>query len=175
MKFIMLCGLPGTGKSTWVNQNFCEEHHNANVSGSLSFFVLSSNTYVISTDEAIEAIGRQYDLSYNEIFGDISYAFAERMIHKIAKILFDRKNIVIWDQTNLTVKSRKRKLDMVPEGYLKKAVIFNTPADHWERLNKRAEEQGKVIPASVIDQMQGKFRRPTLAEGFDVIEEVTME
>jgi len=160
--FIMLCGLPGTGKSTWVNTEatLLDDEF--------------ENTYIVSSDNLLEMVGREYDLSYNQLFGDVSYMAIERMMYKVANKLFERRNNVIWDQTNLSVKSRKRKIDMVPEGYYKVAVVFNEPADHMERLNKRALAEEKVIPEFVIDNMKRMFVKPTKEEGFDDVIEVTM-
>ena len=91
----MLIGLPGSGKTYWVaNRGF--------------YF----NTVVVSTDDIIETIGRQVGMTYNEMFNDITYSFAEKMMMHIAKFNINLGKNIIWDQTNLTVKTRKRKLDM---------------------------------------------------------------
>ncbi len=160
--FIMLCGVPGTGKSTWVKNEatlLADEE---------------SNTYTVSSDNLLEMIGDEYDMTYNQLFGDVTYMALERMMYKIAKKLFERNNNVIWDQTNLSVKSRARKLAMVPEGYYKVAIIFNEPVDHLHRLSKRAIAQEKVIPEHVLANMKRMFVKPTKAEGFDDVIEVTM-
>lgn len=160
-KFYMMCGVPGVGKTTWIDENFGKT---------------LDDCYVLSTDALIEAIAFGYDLTYNDLFGDVSYSFAEKMMHNVANKIFARgDNPIIWDQTNLTVRSRNRKLALVPEDYYKTAVVFNVPSDHARRLAVRAEREGKFIPQDVLDRMLGSFERPTLAEGFDAITEVTME
>lgn len=155
-RFIMTCGLPGTGKSTWARKKYHTE-----------------NDYFISSDDYMELLADGYNLTYNDVFNDITYAFCERMMYSLAKMCFDRNRKVIWDQTNLTVKSRKRKLDIVPPNYIKTAIVFNVPPDHIQRLNDRAKTQGKVIPLDVIERMAARFVRPSFAEGFDEIVEVT--
>lgn len=163
--FIMLCGVPGVGKTTWID-NFLDEN----------FFDGNRNDwYIISTDNIIEIIADGHNFTYNEVFGDITYSFGERLMHKLAKMHFTRGDNVIWDQTNLNIKTRAKKLALVPSHYHKTAVVFNIPHDHADRLQKRANMEKKFIPVDVLDKMIGRFERPTVAEGFDKILEVTVQ
>lgn len=147
----MLVGLPGCGKSTWVKNYFTEA------------------VPVISTDWIVEVIADRYGMTYNDVFGDITYNFAERMMHKIALDLVARGDrTIVWDQTNLTIGSRAKKLAMFPD-YSKIAVVVSTPDDHAQRLASRT---GKDIPANVLTSMASKYQKPSFAEGFDVILEV---
>lgn len=147
----ILVGLPGCGKSTWVQNYFTEA------------------VPVISTDWIMEMIADKYGMTYNDVFGDFTYNFAERMMHKIARQLVERGDrTVVWDQTNLTVSSRAKKLAMFP-GYSKVAVIVHPPEDHAARLASRV---GKHIPERVLASMASKYQKPSFAEGFDVILEV---
>ncbi len=77
----------------------------------------------------------------------------------------EQKRNIIWDQTNLTVKSRSKKLDMIPSSYKKICVDFPIPSD-WE---KRLDRPGKVIPTNVRDRMKKMYDNPSLSEGFDEI------
>jgi predicted kinase len=76
---------------------------------------------------------------------------------------------VVWDQTNLTPKSRKSKLAMVPDHYKKIAVVFQTPeAAEWQRrLDSRP---GKSIPQNILMGMASSMQMPGPDEGFDSIE-----
>jgi predicted kinase len=155
--FYMMCGLPGTGKSTWI-QNFRELNN---------LYGPTLNIQIISTDNIIESIASQHNLTYNEIFGDITYSFAEKMMYKIADLTFksNEYDVVIWDQTNLTVGTRAKKLKLVPTEYKKIAVYFSIPETWEERLNR----PGKTIPKNVIDNMKKNLQIPELSEGFDKI------
>lgn len=153
--FYMLCGVPGSGKTTWVNQLYKDYSTSA---------VIRS----LSTDDIIDDIGRRYGLTYNEVFGDITYSFAEKIINKLAPTVFERADIVIWDQTNLTVKSRAKKLLMVPSNFQKIAIVFEVP-EH-EELHKRLNNRpGKSIPNKVLNNMIGSYIHPTKTEGFSEI------
>jgi len=162
----MLVGLPGTGKSTWTDRfkrKYREEQSD------LSFKTnqpLEWNLSVISTDDIIQLIADQHRLTYNQIFDNLTYSFAEKLSHKLARFAFERNDVVIWDQTNLSYKSRGKKLEMVPKTYKKTAVSFGIPVDWKERLESR---QGKVIPNDVLNGMMRSYDPPMLSEGFDDI------
>lgn len=164
--FYMTVGLPGVGKSTWTNK-FKRMNHNY-----LTFDFLNKNLpfqenlTIISTDNIIENIAKEYRLTYNDVFDDITYSFAEKMSHKLAKFAFARNDIVIWDQTNLTIKSRAKKLALVPAHYKKICVSFGVPDDLSERLQSRP---GKIIPEHVMKNMIRYYQAPTTTEGFDDI------
>jgi predicted kinase len=147
-EFYMLVGLPGTGKSTFCNQ-----------------LNIDREFTVISSDDIMEMIGKRYHFTYNELFSDITYSFSEKMMFNIARLAIERNDRIIWDQTNLTVKSRAKKLAMIPKHYLKHAVVFNIPDDWETRLNR----PGKTIPTNVLETMKQSFQMPTEAEGFDLV------
>lgn len=149
----MLCGVPGSGKSTFVD-NYCAR------------YCEDSKYMILSTDDIIQDIADRHELTYNEVFGDITYAFAERMMYKLAEIAFNKVDEVIWDQTNLNPKTRRRKLEVVPKDWLKLAIWFKIPDDLDDRLSSRP---GKVIPKKVIDSMKKTFTVPSFGEGFDAI------
>lgn len=148
-KLIMLVGLPGTGKSYWITNT-----------------TIDSRSVVISTDNIIDTLGTIYGMTYNEMFNDITYSFAEKTMYHIAKHHIALGNDIIWDQTNLTKKTRARKLQMFGPEYTKMALYFSIPHDHEKRL---ANRQGKTIPGHVIEGMKKSLQEPTLDEGFDEI------
>jgi predicted kinase len=164
--FYMLVGLPGTGKSTWTDRFKRKHISELNEQSFKTNTPFQYNLSVISTDDIIQHIANEHRLTYNQVFDNLTYSFAEKMTHKLARFAFDRNDIVIWDQTNLTHKSRGKKLSMVPSHYRKIAVSFGIPVDLTERLNSR---QGKVIPQDVMDRMIYSYTPPSLMEGFDEI------
>lgn len=154
----MLCGLPGSGKSTWVDNH----KHELRID--------PKDIAVISTDDIIETIAHLHGMTYNEVFNDISYSFAEKISYQLAQKHFKTKKIIYWDQTNLTLKSRAKKLALVPEGWQKIAVNFNISNSVLRnRLEKRAKESGKTIPEHVINNMINSYVAPSNEEGFNNI------
>lgn len=165
-KLYMLVGLPGTGKSTWTDRfirNYKNELSNLSLKTEQP---LEFNLSVISTDNIIETIAKQHRLTYNQVFDELTYSFAEKLSHKLARIAFERNDVVIWDQTNLSFKSRGKKLQLVPKHYKKTAVLFSIPEDWKQRLDSR---QGKTIPQHIISRMISTLDPPILSEGFDEI------
>lgn len=147
----MLCGLPCTGKSTFVEDFLLRS------TSSPPFVVLSTDAYI--TKEA-ERLG----VSYDEAFQDyISLSTKKMEIDLVCAI--DRNNPIIWDQTNVTAKVRRKKLRSVPPSYKKTAVYFQEDFDLILKRNKL--RPGKTIPTQVLRTMKDKFTIPSVSEGFD--------
>ena len=74
---------------------------------------------------------------------------------------------VIWDQTSVSVSSRRKKFNTLPD-YEHIAVVFQTPPQ--EELERRlASRPGKHIPAHVMRSMIDSFDMPSEDEGFKEI------
>ena len=85
----------------------------------------------------------------------------------MADAIKNRHDIVL-DQTNLTKKSRARKMAQLPRAYKKYAVFFPVPEEvEWKR--RLSARPGKCIPQSVLDDMQRGLELPSVAEGFDEV------
>lgn len=150
----MLIGVPGSGKSTWIqNQNF-----NFN------------NTVIVSTDNIIEDRAVAKGLTYSDIFQDEIKSATAEMNDSLKAAIAQQKDIV-WDQTNLTKKTRRPKLMQFPIEYEKIAVFFVTP-DDVELQRRLGNRPGKTIPANVLLGMKSQLQLPQLDEGFDYIEYV---
>lgn len=148
----MLIGVPCAGKSTWVDYQLenCDDP-----------------PFIASTDSLIEHIAKQEGKTYNEVFKDNIKAVEKRMYAQVA-LATDLDQCIIWDQTNLTRKSRAKKLILIPDHYEKIAVVFSTPEP--EELEKRlASRPGKTIPPHIVDAMVEMLEFPQMDEGFDTI------
>lgn len=146
----VLVGVPASGKSTWLDE-FAEELN-----------ILS----VISSDNIIQYIAEEFNMSYDEAFPHL-IAFANEIFHKdLDRYRSSNLNVVI-DRTNLSPKVRRSILKEFPD-HRKIAVVFPTPEDsEWQkRLNSR---EGKTIPQHVLDSMAKNYSQPTIAEGFDEV------
>lgn len=147
---IMLVGLPGCGKSTWIN--------NAD---------LVDDYFLYSTDSVVEEYATLTRRTYSEVFPAIIRDAEKMMNAGLAEAIKNNRD-VIWDQTNLSVGSRKKKLARFPSNYRKVALVFPTPPkeQHETWLNS-PERAGKWIPPHILASMAATFEMPTLAEGFD--------
>lgn len=146
-KAIILCGVPTSGKSTWVKNN--------------------PGYTVISSDNIIEKYASTIKSSYNEVFDNYITMAIDLMIDELYHAVGSNKDI-ICDQTHLTVKSRKKKLKMIPDRYKKIAVYFELSEEEMLKRN-RNEDRTKTVPQRVLLQMFESYKRPTIEEGFSMV------
>ena len=144
-----MIGIPGSGKSTWIKNN------------------VFNDSVILSTDDLIEIAAQEAGLTYNEVFEDNIENATKKFFDSI-KFHVSKDNNIIIDRTNLTIKSRKRILDLIPDTYKKIAIVINCsdPFIHAPRLMSR---KGKTIPEYVFQSMIKSFQPPTVEEGFDDI------
>lgn len=149
----MLIGIPAVGKTTFTES-------------------FSKRTLLkhISTDLLIEQWAQERNTTYEALWPTwiqhaTNCAIAE------ANDAIRRGEDFLWDQTNLTVKSRRPKLQNIPNSYIKHAVVFYADAKTDRSLidQRIASRKGKHIPPEVIDRMFRDFTMPSLSEGFDFI------
>ena len=156
-EYIILIGLPGSGKSTWIKK----------------FLAKANEPYtIISSDNIIEELGGPEGLNYSEAFSKYSGFAMKEMNRRFAAAVQNNQNI-IHDQTNMNVKTRRGKLAKVPDSYDKKAVVFSIPDPELKRrLKNRESETGKHIPNHAINSMAASYEAPSKAEGFSDIKYV---
>ena len=148
-KCYQLIGVPGAGKSTWITKQ-----------------EWAKDCVVVSTDEFVEAYAKQQGKTYNEVFDAYMSLAVQLMADKVVKAREEGKDI-IWDQTSMSIKSRKRKFNMLRD-YEHIAVVFKTPEP--DELQRRlASRPGKNIPDHVMKSMMDNFDMPTTDEGFTEI------
>ena len=148
---VVLCGLPGSGKSTWV--------HN--------------NVYNRTTGETSMIVSRDHyfaehfpDLDYNDAWKSANQKMIDRWMTQ--KFAYARKQPhVIIDMTHMSKKSRRKSLSHFDDSYKKKCVVFLT--DLPENYLRNNERDGKIIEKEVIERMMRSFYPPTFEE-FDEIE-----
>lgn len=150
-KLYIMVGVPGSGKSTWIkNQNWA----------------LGMN--VASTDVWVELYAKLKGKTYSEVFEEYMPTAVEKMAEHVVWCR-DNKLDLIWDQTSTTIKTRAKKIRMLPEYYKIAVVVKTPPAD--ELMVRLASRPGKLIPLDVVANMveQLKAEPPTIEEGFDEI------
>lgn len=148
MKFYMLIGIPGSGKSTWANEEQFKYDK--------MFRILSS------------------DLIREELFGDAS---SQQNNSKVFEIMNSRTIDflghgcnVCYDATNINRKSRKTILKKIKEKFKDSVeiigVCFITDRETCFKNNQNRERK---VPDYVIDKMIRNFEIPFLGEGFSDI------
>lgn len=141
--FIMMIGLPGSGKSTIANE----------LARRYNWSIFSSDQYREkllgdATDQSNNS--KVFDTLYTDMFAAI-----------------DSKRDVIFDATNITIKSRAKALSrLAGKDVHKVAYICNTPAATCitNDLNR-----SRNVGEHVIMKFLHQFQCPQLFEGFDEI------
>ena len=147
MELIMLCGIPTSGKSTYVNELLLDY----------------PEAVVLSTDNYIEKVARETGKTYDDVFESSIKKAGDHLYRQLYRARGEDK-VIIWDQTNLTSKVRKKKLKNFPLYYNKRCVYFEIGIDEALERNKRRE--GKFIPKDVLRRLHSQFQIPTEDEGF---------
>jgi tRNA uridine 5-carbamoylmethylation protein Kti12 len=153
MELVMLVGIPCSGKSTFVNE--------------LKKIPYWENAVVLSTDAYIEKQAQRMGMTYNQIFDDVIDSATRQLEIDFIQAKNDGRDI-IWDQTNLTIKSRRKKLSKLPSNYRRGVVYFEISLE--EALERNKHREGKLIPEDILKRMYHQFEIPTIAEGFDYVE-----
>ena len=148
-KCYQLIGIPGSGKTTWVkNQDW------------------ANDCVYVSTDIWIEIEAQKQDKTYSEVFEDYMPKAVNIMSAQVVDAR-DQERDIIWDQTSITIASRMRKFNMLPN-YEHIAVVFRCP-DADELIRRLNSRPGKVIPLDVVESMVHNFEIPSEEEGFKEI------
>lgn len=134
---VLLVGLPGSGKSTWVAQQGAV---------ALSSDAIRELLADDATDQSIHA----------RVFATLRYLLRQR--------LAIGRPVTYIDATHLTVAER-RPYARIAEWYGcdLEAVFFDVPVSVCIERNRT---RGRIVPEAVIQTMAEKLRPPTAEEGF---------
>lgn len=140
MRFIMMIGLPGSGKSTMAEKIAEQE-----------------NAVILSSDKIRE------ELYGNEATqGEPEKVFA--LMHQRTKEALKQGKNVIYDATNVTAKNRRGIMQEL-KGFdiEKEAVIVARPYEDCLKMNAQRERK---VPEEAIERMYKNFQMPYYFEGF---------
>lgn len=147
---IILVGLPASGKSTYIK----------NLNG---YEILSTDNLITEKYPNLS-----YEQAFNKIIEKDEFNLIEnKMFDLLKKHIKDGKNLII-DRTNLTKKTRRKFLNIIPDKYYnKKGVVFLTSLEQNKQFN--LERNGKVIGSGTMEKMLNNFFLPNFDE-FNEIE-----
>lgn len=139
-RLILLCGLPGSGKSTWLAQQGL---------AALSSDAVRQWLADDATDQSINA----------RVFGTLRFLVRQRLA-------IGRATTYV-DATHLSPGERQPYLEIGKAyGCAVEAVWFDVPLDACQRRNLSRERQ---VPPDAIERMALRFTPPTTEEGFSAI------
>jgi predicted kinase len=133
---VLLVGLPGSGKSTWVK----------------------GKQGVLSSDALRELLADDPDIQN-------IHARVFRVLRDLLKHRLELKRPVTYvDATNLTPSEREPYLKLADQFDCKvEAVFFDVPVDECIRRNRGRK---RVVPDEVIRKMAERLVKPSTKEGF---------
>lgn len=153
----MLIGLPGSGKTHY--RSILNKDH---------------SMFEISRDDIVEEVAREYNLSYGKVFTNrkLSEHVDKEFNQKLNDEVINKNLDVIIDMTNLSRKSRNKKLSRFPSSiYEKKAIVFIRNLEDILTINEERKSIDKYIHDSIFLTMCKSFDVP-LYDEFDSIEYV---
>ena len=138
----ILCGLPGSGKTTWVEgftRNFDPR-----------------DLFIYSTDDLIERWAKEQEKTYSEIW-EKSIKDATTEMNERLEEAKKTKKFIVWDQTNLSRKKRNRIVQKFPTASILYVCFKVSSKTLHHRLSNRP---GKVIPQQILEKMIESFEIP---------------
>lgn len=137
-EIVMMSGLPGTGKDTWINRNMADMP-------------------VISLDE-IRKLKKISPVKNQGIVASIAREEAKKYLRN--------KQPFVWNATNIT-KDLRSSLISLFESYGANVRIVYLETD-WETLQRRNSNREDQVPQEAINRMLGKLSVPQLHEAYKV-------
>ena len=142
--FLMMCGLPGSGKST-IAKELAAEY----------------NATIFSSDDLREELYGNANIQ-----GDNAKLFTE--LHRRIKDCLREGKSAIMDATNINYKNRMAFLQELKNITCHKICI--AVATPYEECLKRNAQRERKVPEKVIERMYRQFDIPWYFEGWDQIE-----
>jgi predicted kinase len=139
-RIVLLVGLPGSGKSTYLER--------------LGVKALSSDAVrgLLADDEADQSIHR-------EVFATLRYLLRRRLA-----LL---RPVTYLDATHLTVRERRPYVKMGQlYGCAVEAIFFDVPLEVCRQRNRGRR---RMVPEDVLERMAAKLTPPTIEEGFSAV------
>lgn len=131
---ILMCGLPGTGKDTWIARS-------------------CPGLPVVSLDE----LRRQMGVKPTDEQGPVAQAARE-----LARTYLRKRQPFVWNATSLTPSLRAKQIRLFEEYGASVRIVWLETA--WEENLRRNRARRHAVPEGVIERMLGGFQLPEVFE-----------
>jgi len=150
-----MCGLPGSGKSTYLFYR---------APATLLLAADDLSTIILCPDEFRLALtGKDF---HEEAEDSVS-----SHVKIAARVLLKRGHHVIIDEVNLTIAKRKEWVTIAKDtGVYIHCLWQNVP---FEVSIERNKNRSRIVPDAVMTQMMADFVPPTISEGFTSVQRLS--
>lgn len=140
MRLVLMVGLPGSGKTTWLRER------------GLSAISSDSVRAMLTGDETDQSLNRL-------VFRTMRHMARARLEAGAEITYIDATALTRWERRCWVRFAELNGCDV-------EAVIFEAPLEECLRRNAARE---RVVPREAMERMAQRWERPTLAEGFSKI------
>ncbi|XP_069692636.1 heterogeneous nuclear ribonucleoprotein U-like protein 1 isoform X2 [Periplaneta americana] len=157
-EMIMMCGLPGCGKTTWANEYYAKHLDK-------KYNILGTNNLI----DKMKMMGLPRKRNYAGRW-DVLIDKCTKCLVKLLDVASRRRRNYILDQTNVYPSAQRRKMRGF-EGFVRRAVVVvPTDEEFKRRCEKREKVEGKDVPDSAVLEMKANFVLPEVGDIFNQVE-----
>lgn len=162
-EMVMMCGLPGCGKTTWLGKYTAEHPEKV-------YNVLGTNSII----DKMKVMGLARKRNYSGRW-DVLIDMSTKCLNKLLEMAAHKKRNYILDQTNVYPSAQRRKMRPF-EGFQRRAVVIVPTDDEFQRrCEQREKVEGKEIPDSAVLEMKANFQLPEEGVLFDKVEFIELQ
>uniref|UniRef100_UPI00398F497D heterogeneous nuclear ribonucleoprotein U-like protein 2 n=1 Tax=Pristiophorus japonicus TaxID=55135 RepID=UPI00398F497D len=160
---ILMVGMPGVGKTTWVKKYVAENPEKRyTVLGTLNVL----DRMRIKGLEGPEMNAERRNILMQQ---------AAQSLSKLIQIAACKKRNYILDQTNVYNSAQRRKMNQF-KGFNRHAVVICPSDEDWKtRLKQRIAEEGEDVPDFAMHEMKVNFTLPETSDFLDKVTFVELE
>ncbi len=139
---VVMCGMPGSGKNTWVERNW---------SGNII---------------ELDSIRKKHKISPRD---KDAQGFVAQEAKEELRVALRKKENVLWNATNLTVQQRSIIIDLAMQYKAKIKIVYVDCSKDEALIRNKIREEDKQIPVKAIEKMYRKLEVPTIAECHELV------
>jgi predicted kinase len=134
---VVMCGLPGSGKNTWIEKNW---------SGPII---------------ELDAIRKKHKIKWDD---KDAQGFVAQEAKEELRVCMRKKQDVLWNGTNMTAQQRATVIDIAREYRAKIKIVYVDCSVPEAIKRNKGREEGKQVKSSVIEKYSRKMELPDLTE-----------